>query len=244
MKQEVNISSDKQAHPSLVCLPLQHLSRCEQVVETINTHKSSYDIFEIWLDLLVDLDIKWLEKIRAAAQDRLIVLFRRPALAPIQMDASAREVIVKSVTHSTVLVDVDYYTDKEGVAILKDHLPPEQQIFSYHNYEFTPDYRTLERIYDTLLSNGALLVKLATMCESRYDALRLLELLVKASALPETRPIIMGMGYYGALTRLVGMHWGNRINFIPLNSKSSSAPGQLSYDELDMVRSLAPYLGV
>jgi len=76
--------------------------------------------------------------------------------------------------------------------------------------------------------------KIATMCTSETDALKLL-LLQQNLKGQNKRHIVLGMGEFGTITRVFGTLWGNELIYAPLTQEEASAPGQLTKEELAVI---------
>jgi 3-dehydroquinate dehydratase-1 len=104
-------------------------------------------------------------------------------------------------------------------------------IFSYHNFDHTPDEAF---ILDKLMqaqNMGADIAKVAVMPKDYRDVLVLLSATLKARMGYLSIPIItMSMGPEGGLTRLAGGLFGSDLTFAI--GKETSAPGQIPIDEL------------
>lgn len=110
-------------------------------------------------------------------------------------------------------------------------------IFSYHNFDDTPDEAF---IYDKLVmaqEMGADIAKLAVMPKDYADVLRLLSATLKARTGAVKVPIVtMSMGPEGEVTRLAGGLFGSDLTFAI--GKEASAPGQIPIGELRQAMSV------
>ncbi|TNE43595.1 MAG: type I 3-dehydroquinate dehydratase [Deltaproteobacteria bacterium] len=212
------------------CLPVVR-ERCEDVIHELARHHEGYDFLEVWLDTLVDYSDDFLEQLLRDYGQRLMVLFRRPQLAPIQMPLKQRLGLMNKVEDAGAILDLDVLTQQEEVAALKD-VSSLRWIASYHNYQETPELTKLWDIVDELQSHNPWVVKLATFCQSPEDAVRLLKL---GLALKQRGQecIVLGMGPHGAVTRTYGTLWYNAMIFAPPSVEGSTAPGQLTRPELE-----------
>lgn len=119
----------------------------------------------------------------------------------------------------------------EYVDIELNHYQPLERggtklIVSYHNFEETPD--NLDKIYQRISRKSPDIVKIATKAQSYKASLRMLDLIANAE-----RDIIgICMGQKGIITRVYGPALGGYLTFASLSEGKSSAPGQLSVDEL------------
>lgn len=100
-------------------------------------------------------------------------------------------------------------------------------ILSYHNFKSTPDTTDLDKIIAFTGTVSPDIIKIATVCNTSYDALRLL-------SLPEKHPdqplAIVGMGELGKAVRVVAPAFKSVLGYASLNA--AVAPGQLSVEEL------------
>ncbi len=212
------------------CLPVVR-ERCEDVIHELARHHEGYDFLEVWLDTLVDYSDEFLEQLLQDYGQRLMVLFRRPQLAPIQMPLQKRIQLIKQVEEAGAILDLDVLTQQEEVATLKD-TPSLRWIASYHNYQETPELSKLWDIVGELQCHNPWVLKLATFCRCPEDAVRLLEL---GLALKQRGQecIVLGMGPHGAVTRTYGTLWYNAMIFAPPEKGEATAPGQLTRPELE-----------
>ncbi len=107
-------------------------------------------------------------------------------------------------------------------------------IVSYHDYEQTPSAVQLQAIIDTMDEYQPAIYKLATLCNSQEDSLRLLRQLLELKA-KGFRAIVLGMGEFGAITRVFGALWDNEMTFAPNKKAEQSAPGQLTRSQLQAI---------
>ena len=110
-------------------------------------------------------------------------------------------------------------------------------IFSFHNFEYTPDKDAIINKLAEAQELGADIAKLAVMPRNNEDVLTLLDATLKARTGPVEVPIVtMSMGKTGSITRLAGGLFGSDITFAA--GKESSAPGQMPIDDLRQAMSL------
>ncbi len=99
-------------------------------------------------------------------------------------------------------------------------------IVSYHDFEKTP--KNLKEIYNEIANLNPNIVKIAAKANNHNDSLRMLDLIKKA----DQDIIGICMGEKGVITRVYGPALGSYLTFASLESGKSSAPGQISVDEL------------
>lgn len=136
-------------------------------------------------------------------------------------------------TDAVELQEIDRGTHKEiyqnGKLIFVDddwQTAGKRSIVSYHNYQETPP---LEEILQKLQIRHphSAFYKIATQARSTVDSLRMLEFL-------QRHPKVIGlcMGELGILTRICAPIFGVPWMYAPLKSEESTAPGQLTVQEL------------
>lgn len=213
------------------CLPIIK-SHKDEVLEILRARQARYAYFEVWLDYIKDLDDAFIETLEKEAGAKLIVLFRRQKLEPIRMNMADRQHIMSLLGGSQVLVDLDISQQREEPDYIKQQKLAIRTIVSYHNYEMTPEDTKLKELLEAMAASQPAIRKISTYCNSRQDALRLLGLLLDVRA--KDQPcIVLGMGEYGAITRVFGTLWGNEMIFAPESADEQSAPGQLSRQQLE-----------
>ena len=218
---------------SRFCLPIIESSK-EEIRRIIADTESRFDAFEVWLDYVEELDPEFVTALVDRYGERMIFVFRRLSLAPTLMDGALRERIFAVLSGSSSFVDLDVRAQVRELDQAARAGHRFRLIASFHDYEETPDDRTLRELSATARSRGAEIVKLSTYCRSDHDALRLLALLLELRGAGVT-PIVLGMGPHGIATRVLGPLWGNALAFAPLDPERASAPGQLSRDRLGAV---------
>jgi len=99
-------------------------------------------------------------------------------------------------------------------------------IFSYHNFDRTPDEASILSKLVQAQETGADIAKVAVMPENYKDVLTLMNATLKARTEHLKIPIIsMSMGPEGRVTRLAGSLFGSDLTFAI--GKEASAPGQI-----------------
>ncbi|NLF24185.1 MAG: type I 3-dehydroquinate dehydratase [Deltaproteobacteria bacterium] len=215
------------------CLPIIE-REAEFVRELIDRSRADYHFIEIWLDYIQELDPFFVEELAASLGSRLIFLFRRQGLDKIQMPLESRYRIIYKISESASFLDLDLTTQVEELDYIRREGLSPKLILSYHNYIETPDWPVLRKLAVTMRRNRATVCKVACMCNSPEDAVRLLTLQMEFRK-NAVRHIVLGMGGYGAVTRIFGTLWGNEMIFAPSSHQSESAPGQLTQGELAQI---------
>jgi 3-dehydroquinate dehydratase-1 len=106
-------------------------------------------------------------------------------------------------------------------------------ILSYHNFRTTPDAAALAATFADAERCGADIAKVAVMPGSPEDVLTLLGATWRASEALGIPVIGMAMGSLGAVSRMTSGIFGSALTFAV--GESSSAPGQIPIEELQIV---------
>jgi len=160
---------------------------------------------------------------------------------PISDEGYAQLVKALCDSRNVDLIDIEAFHRSGRAAELIDyahsrHVPV---IASFHDFESTPEkdeiVRRLRVMQDEL---GADVLKAAVMPQSRADVLTLLSATEEMTEKYAERPVItMSMGSLGAVSRVCGQSFGSAATFAHAGS-GTSAPGQLSVEETDMLLSI------
>ncbi|HSW80364.1 MAG TPA: type I 3-dehydroquinate dehydratase [Candidatus Saccharimonadales bacterium] len=215
------------------CLPvIKHSTQA--VFDEIDHNIDQYHFFEVWLDYIEGVDDEFVTKLTHKYSHKIIFLFRRERLEPIEMPSDSRFQLIRSLDQSHALLDLDIRSQLAELEFIKLNDLQIRVIGSYHNYKKTPDLNELQLIVDQIESHKPEIVKISTFCNDEEDAVRLLELqlLLKEK---HQKHIVLGMGRHGIVTRIFGSLWGNELIFAPLVAQHHTAPGQLSRAQLDTI---------
>lgn len=215
------------------CLPIIK-NKTNDILKTIRLNKARYDFFEIWLDYVGELDAAFIEQLRELLKEKLIFVFRRQNLEPIKMDLKKRLDIILRLKNSPSFVDLDIFSQKKELDYIRNNRLPVKTIVSYHNYQATPPNAKLKKIIGAINAYQPAILKIAAMCASHNDALELLRLLVELKK-KKNKCIVIGMGKFGAITRIFGSLWGNEMIFAPQEANEQSAPGQFTRQEFEAI---------
>lgn len=215
------------------CLPIIKSDKTE-VLETIHGSDRDYRYFEVWLDYVTGVDEAFIKQLVELLGRRLVLLFRRQDLEVIQMDLEQRFHILRLLSGSETLVDLDVTTQVPELDYSAKQQLTIKTIVSYHNYEQTPDAVQLAQIIATMNGYQPSIYKLATLCRVPGDGLRLLDQLLELKA-TGAEVIVSGMGELGAITKVFGALWGNAMTFAPKTLSEQSATGQLTRSQLETI---------
>jgi 3-dehydroquinate dehydratase-1 len=103
-------------------------------------------------------------------------------------------------------------------------------ILSYHNYENTPPQDQLELIIKQSKHWNADLVKIVTTALNEKDCSVVMSLYSMYDNI-----IAFCMGEYGRITRVAAPFLGAKFTYTAYNNNLSTAPGQLTVDEMEKI---------
>ncbi|MBU0999786.1 shikimate dehydrogenase [Patescibacteria group bacterium] len=220
-------------HSQSFCLPILKEGK-EEILKIIKDNIHDFEYFEVWLDYIKDLDEFFIKNLINEFKDKLIIVFRRKNLETMKLSFEKRVKIIYLLENSGSLLDLDIISQKKELSLIRKKGVKISTIVSYHNYHQTPNDRKLKEIIDTIKEYKPSILKIATKCNSSKDALQLLRLLLMVKE-KNMKCIVLGMGEFGIITRIFGSLWGNELTFTPKNKFESSAPGQLTKNQLETI---------
>jgi len=250
---------------SKICIPIQAQNMKTALVMIKKANKQA-DIIEIWLDHINDLNLEIIiknskkpllfvnkgkkekGKWKGSEKQRIELLIEATKISQKKSDSLTppQEASISTVQQSKsdspsppLGVDIGIHTNPK---FIKDFLESRggngsKLIISFHDFQKTPTTERLHSIVRKAKSLGADIIKIATFARSYKDSLRLLSLLEYEKEKGQEM-IVLGMGEAGKLTRLAGCYLGNYLTFAPLDTKTSSASGQITISNLQKLRKL------
>ncbi len=192
----------------------------------------SIHILEMRVDMLPRIDEDYLDEIiRLAYQkNKVIILTVRSRIEGglIEIHDKERQRIYSRYIDKIDAIDVEISSEE----LMKRLLPIMKSkdkfiIGSYHDFSITPHMEALEEIFNKGKALGADIVKIATMVNTVDELTRLIEFTLMHR---NDDIVTLGMGDRGRITRILNPVIGSLITFGTI--KRSSAPGQLSVDEI------------
>ncbi|HIE32342.1 MAG TPA: type I 3-dehydroquinate dehydratase [Methanosarcinales archaeon] len=145
--------------------------------------------------------------------------------------------ILLSVLDMVDAVDIELCAEPEfrDMVVQSVKTAKKRVIISYHDFSATPEMVEMQKIISDCFDAGADVAKLAATPHSYADALRLLRLTLENRS---KQVCIIGMGEYGAHTRVIAPLYGSVIAYASIGD--ATAPGQFSVSELTgMLRMLS-----
>jgi 3-dehydroquinate dehydratase / shikimate dehydrogenase len=192
------------------------------------------DIIEARLDYLRDFDFRNLESLRALLEGKPL-----PVIITCRSINEGGQQFVEEETRLNLLVEgarslADYCDIEAASYNAAAKLSPDKSrlLVSYHNFDETP--ANVNAIYKRIAELPAAVHKIATRANTIADSLSIFRLLDRARI--EGRQLIaIAIGEPGLITRIIGPARGSFLTYASIEKGRESAPGQLSFAELQDV---------
>lgn len=204
----------------MICVSISRWQQLEQVLD------SGAGFLELRLDLIREDPVKIYSSLPATLKTlvtcRPEVFSENKSLLLLKtsMDLGATYVDVE-------LESADSYVDALAAHAIQSGT---ELIVSYHNFEFTPEQEELEALLKRCYERGGEIAKIAVQVNSQEDVRKLLNLY----GIPGKK-VILGMGKLGRIIRVMGPYLGAEFTFAAPEDGEETAPGQLSYDQLEAI---------
>ena len=217
-----------------------------QAKKAMSKIRGKADMAELWLDHIRDLDIgnllknKPLPVICVCKRPNEKGLFKGswPDVADILLTASRN-----GAEYIDLPFDMPKNLNKKCVQMVKgcksavvDQMSNvkcqrSKVIISLHDFKNTPSVEMLVKKAMEMRKLGADIVKISVTAKTFADAVKVI-ILAKELEQRKIPHIVISMGKKGILSRVLTPMLGGTIMFAPLTKTKSSAPGQLTVDEL------------
>lgn len=225
-----------------ICLPIVGHTQYEITSQAMTIASLKPDIVEFradWYDDCINKEnlIEMLSLIRKLIyKTPLLFTFRTVIEGGIQKVERAEYLrINKTAIESGLIdmIDIEMMIGNEDVKDLIElaHKNNVVVVISNHDFEKTPDKKTLLERVEKMISLGADIPKIAVMPNNNKDVLTLLDMTDTVSAKYSDYPIVtMSMDGKGVISRIAGEIFGSAITFGC--ARKASAPGQIEAGEL------------
>jgi 3-dehydroquinate dehydratase type I len=201
----------------MICASIK-AKKMAEVIDKLEKVPNLYDLVEIWINEIQDLD---LEKLKQKAKNLLIIKIT---------DVSDKDLMERISELNFNYVDIDVEDLKK---FSKKHNSC-KIIGSYHDFKKTPDLKNAQEITKKIYSHGADIAKVifyAQECEDNFVPLKLIE--------NTKKPIIsFCMGEKGRISRFLGVQCGCLINYVAPDASWKTAEGQFTLDEWKKVQTV------
>ena len=219
----------------MLCVPV--IGRDTQEVRQKTERANSIaDMLEMRLDLMDHVD---LGEILHAARKPVIVTYRSQGEGGRGADdCSVRaDYLAKAFEMGPELVDVEYSLPPELRRRIFDSKGASRVIVSTHLINGTPSRESLWKLFNSMATTGADIVKIVTRARSEEDNLRVLELIPLARR-TGVNIIAFCMGKAGRISRIASLLMGGYLTFVSLEKGEESADGQISIVEMKQILSI------
>lgn len=196
-------------------------------IEAIKSVGPHIELFEMRIDLIGN---QW--------QD-IVQHFKKPWIACNRIvedggcwqgsEARRKEELLKAIQLGAKIVDIELATPNLGkvVPLIKKQA---KCLLSYHNFQETPPIENLKNVVKQQLVAGADICKVVTYAKNIEDNLTIIKLIPEFSGVDI---IAFAMGPLGLPSRILNPLVGGYIAYAAIQKGTSSAPGQLTVDELN-----------
>ena len=226
----------------LICTPLVGKTQASILAELETILPKKPDVIEWRVDFFSAISetkivVDTARQMKAAAKGIPIIFTKRSMKEGGEACSLPEEALIE--LHTEVckqqcvdIIDYELCNAREDLNALRNASKENgiAMIMSYHNFKNTPSKDILVAKYLAAAELGADIGKVAVMPQTPDDVLTLLSATGAVSALDNIPLIGMSMGGLGALSRMIGWMYGSALTFAV--GKDSSAPGQMSIEEL------------
>jgi 3-dehydroquinate dehydratase type I len=201
------------------------------------------DVIELRMDLIHNGRlVELIGHARDCDETAAVLVTHRPATgSDFRMERRRIEGLKEAVGLGADYVDVELQTDpalrEDLVASVARLGRRTALIVSHHDDKRTPSLRTLKALFQRCVQAGADIVKIVTWAESPQDNLRVLSLIADAER-EDIDLINFCMGPRGRISRVASPLLGACMSYVSLSRGCRSAPGQLTFAEMNTVMSI------
>lgn len=199
----------------------------QQIQQAINLA----DGIELRLDYWHELNLSEIKQLRVTFSIPMIFTLRKKSQGGLyQLDENTRlQTILKLCELKPDYLDVEDEVPVEFLRILFEKFPAIKLIYSHHNFTETPT--DLNAVLQKMINPYAHIYKIAAQANCALDMLRMLELIKINHG--KYKIAGMSMGEFGAATRIIAPIVGNELTYASLSTHQTTAPGQLTLQELN-----------
>lgn len=228
----------------MICIPITGSTQDEALLQ-IGMSLPRAHVLELRMDLITAELQTLMERCRSyPIPVKVLVTNRRREPSPSGESRGERERIAlleEAVRLGADYVDIELDTAeplRHGVlATASARGNRTKVIISHHDFRETPSFKTLKDIFHDCLKSGGSIAKIVTLAKNPDDNFRVLRLIPYALSI--RRAIIaFCMGEEGKESRIMAPLIGSYLSFASLTYGLTSAPGQLTIEEMDDVMNL------
>jgi 3-dehydroquinate dehydratase type I len=212
-----------------LCIPIVETTMGKALIAIKKANRLA-DLIELRVDYLRNLELPLLLQNR---KKPLIVTNRRKEEGGHYRGEERKRlgVLQEAIDLGADYIDVELATQRSWLQDLIRNKRGTQVILSFHDFRRTPSLKELKRISWQMIQLGADVIKIVPFARSWEDNLNILSLIPFAK---EKRQKIVAfcMGEKGKLSRIFSPFFGAAWTYASLNQSRTSAPGQLTVQEL------------
>ena len=212
-----------------LCVPIVETS-VERAHTAIKEADRLADLIELRVDYLRSIDLEVLLRKR---QKPFIVTNRRKEEGGKYRGEEKKRlsVLEKAIDLEADYIDVELATETSFLKNLIRNKKKTQVILSFHNFRRTPSLIELQKLFIRMIRLGADVIKIVPFAKSWEDNLTVLSLIPFAKERKQ-KIVAFCMGEKGKISRIVSPLLGAAWTYASLDKNKTSAPGQLTVQEL------------
>jgi 3-dehydroquinate dehydratase type I len=221
--------SSKSEKVGKVCIPIIETT-IKNALQAIKKANRVADLIELRVDFLKKPELTPL--LKEKQRPFIITLRRKEEGGRYRGDEKGRMgVFNKAIDLGTEYVDVEMKSDRSLLQNLIENKNGTKVILSFHDFRGTPSPTELKGLFDRMMQWGADVIKVVTFARSWEDNLTVLSLVPYASARRQ-KIVTFCMGEKGKMSRVFSPMMGAAWTYAALSEKQTSAPGQLTVEEI------------
>jgi 3-dehydroquinate dehydratase type I len=215
-----------------VCIPIVETTM-KDAIKAVKEANRFADLIELRMDYLRETELATLLKGR---QKPFIVTHRRKEEGGKYWvnERSRVGILEEAIDLGAEFVDVEIRTERSLLQRLITHKKETRMIISSHDFQGTPSLKELRKLCDRMTRWGADIVKIVTFARSWEDNLLILSLIPYARKRGQ-EIVAVCMGERGKMSRIFAPLMGAVWTYAALNKNRTSAPGQLTIQELKKI---------
>ena len=150
---------------------------------------------------------------------------------PTRFNYKRFRILKEAISLSAEYVDVEMRSDRSLLQNLIENKKGTKVILSFHNFDETPSLKELKQHFDRMIRWGVDVIKIVTFARSWEDNLTVLSLIPYARD-KKQKIVTFCMGDKGKMSRVFSPMMGAAWTYAALSEKKTSAPGQLTAEEI------------
>jgi len=215
-----------------ICLPIQERSQ-KKIIETFEKYQNSFDLFEVWLDKVIDLNLK--ELIAKKTKPLICVCKGEEEKGSFRDSEEDRlQILISAAQTGSDFIDIGIHTKPSLIKKFIKNKGDSSLILSSHNWNKTPKLTTILSTVNKMIPFKPDLIKYVSWAENYEDNIQIMRLAENLKK-KNFKFITMTMGDAGKFSRIFTPLLGSSWMYAPLKTTSASAAGQISVDDLKII---------